>query len=160
MDEITMRDARDDDCEWAARLMAGSDPWLTLGRSYDDCLASCRHPLDELHIAETRGERCGFVLLRPRGIAGAPYIVSIAVADAYRSRGIGHEMVSFVANRCARYARHLFLCVSSFNSRAQAMYEREGFVQVGDLPDFCMDGASERLMCRALTRTTIGAHVT
>jgi ribosomal protein S18 acetylase RimI-like enzyme len=148
--DVTIRDARDDDREWAARVMAGSEPWLTLRRSYDACLASCRDLLDELHIAEMGTERCGFVLVRPRGIAGAPYIVSIAVAEGFRSRGVGREMIGFVANRWVPRAMHLFLCVSSFNHRARVMYEREGFVQVGELPDFCIDGASELLMCRRL----------
>jgi len=151
MDEITITNASDDDRTWAAGLMAGSDPWITLRRAYDACLAACRDPQDELYIAETNRQRCGFVLVRPRGLAGAPYIVSIAVAESFRSRGVGHAMIAFVAERCAWKARHLFLCVSSFNARAKAMYEREGFVQVGDLPDFCIDGASERLMCKQLT---------
>jgi len=151
MDEITIRDANDDDRVWAASLMAGSDPWKTLRRGFDDCLASCRDPQDELHIADAEGQRCGFVLVRPRGIAGAPYIVSIAAAEAFRSRGVGRALIAFVSNRFAHRARHLFLCVSSFNPRAKAMYEREGFVQVGDLPDFCIEGASEQLMCRRLT---------
>ncbi|MCX6544537.1 MAG: N-acetyltransferase [Acidobacteria bacterium] len=151
MDNMAIRSARDGDREWAASLMAASEPWLTLRRPYDACLASCWHPLDELHIAEIDGGRCGFVLVRPQGIAGAPYVVSIAVADAFRSRGVGRAMIAFVAKRFATRARHLFLCVSSFNLRAKALYEREGFVQVGELPDFIIEGASERLMCRRLT---------
>ena len=151
MDQITFRQGGGDDPEWAARVMAGSEPWLTLRRSYESCLASCRDRQDDLYIAEILGERCGLVLVRPQGIAGAPYIVSIAVAEAFRSRGVGRDMIAFVARRCWPHARHLFLCVSSFNTRAKAMYEREGFVQVGELPDFCMDGASELLMCLRLT---------
>ena len=154
MDQIAIRDRREGDREWAARVMAESEPWLTLRRSYDACLASCRHPHDELHVAEIHGERCGFVLVRPQGIAGAPYIVSIAVAAAVRSHGVGRDMIAFVAKRFAPRARHLFLCVSSFNTRAKAMYEREGFVEVGELPDFIIEGASERLMCRRLTPAT------
>jgi ribosomal protein S18 acetylase RimI-like enzyme len=152
--DVSMHEARLGDHEWAAGVMAGSDPWMTLGRSYDACLAACRDLQDELFIAETGGERCGLVLVRPRGIAGAPYIVSIAAAASFRSRGVGHAMIASVAERVARHARHLFLCVSSFNPRAKAMYEREGFVQVGELPDFCIDGASELLMCLRLDRKT------
>lgn len=150
MTAVMMREATEGDREWAARLMAGNDPWITLRRGYEACLASCRNPVDELHIADRDGERCGFVLVRPRGLAGAPYIVSIAVDAAHRSTGVGHAMVSFVADRFRDRARHLFLCVSAFNPRARAMYEREGFIHVGELPDFIIDGASEYLMCRRL----------
>ncbi|MEI6666824.1 MAG: GNAT family N-acetyltransferase [Acidobacteriota bacterium] len=150
MNPISIRDGHDDDREWAARLMASSDPWLTLGRGYADCLAACRYPLDDLLVAETNADRCGFVLVRPRGVAGSPYIVSIAVAPAFRSQGVGRVMIDDVVRRWTPRARYLFLCVSSFNARAQTMYLREGFVQVGDLPDLCVDGASEMLMCRRL----------
>jgi ribosomal protein S18 acetylase RimI-like enzyme len=47
-------------------------------------------------------------------------------------------------------ARHLFLCVSSFNPRARALYERVGFRAVGELPDYFIEGASEILMCKRL----------
>ena len=150
MSNVFMREGGEQDREWAARLMAINEPWVTLRRGYDACLASCRNPVDELHIAERDGVRCGFVLVRPRGLAGAPYIVSIAVDAGFRSTGVGHAMVSFVANRFSDRARHLYLCVSSFNPRARAMYEREGFIKVGDLPDFIIDGLSEHLMCRRL----------
>ena len=152
MTAVKMREANESDREWAARLMAANDPWMTLRRGYDACLASCRNPIDDLHVAERDAERCGFVLVRARGLAGAPYIVSIAVDAAHRSTGVGHAMVSFVAERFADRARHLFLCVSSFNPRAREMYEREGFIKVGDLPDFIIDGASEYLMCRRLAK--------
>ena len=150
MSTVAIRDACGDDPEWAARLMAGSDPWITLGRNYDACLAACRGRDDALYIAESGGERCGMVLVRARGLAGAPYIVSIAVAEAFRSQGVGQRLVEHVEQLARGRARQLFLCVSSFNPRARAFYERIGFVQVGELPDFIIDGASELLMCRSL----------
>jgi len=150
MGDVTIRAATAADREWAARVMAGNEPWLTLGRDFEACLASCCNPHDELHVADLAGAPAGFVLVRPQGIAGAPYIVSIAVAEAHRSRGIGHALIGFVADRYRERARHLFLCVSSFNPRARAMYEREGFSQVGLLPDFIIDGHAELLMCRRI----------
>ena len=152
MTDVIMREAGESDRTWAARLMANNDPWITLRRGFEACLASCTNPADDLHIAERDGQPCGFVLVRPRGLAGAPYIVSIAVDAAHRSTGVGHAMVSFVAERFSERARHLYLCVSSFNPRARAMYEREGFTKVGELPDFIVDGASEILMCRRLAK--------
>ena len=54
------------------------------------------------------------------------------------------------STHCERWAaglsRHFFLCVSSFNTRAQQFYWRQGFRQVGVLADYVIDGASERLM--------------
>jgi len=88
MPAVVIRKAAGDDATWAAGLMSASDPWVTLGRGFDACLAACASPQDVLEIAESGGERCGLVLMRPAGVAGAPYIVSIAVRGV-RSQGVG-----------------------------------------------------------------------
>jgi ribosomal protein S18 acetylase RimI-like enzyme len=130
--------------------MAASDPWLTLGRGFDACLAACTSSADVLEIAERGGERCGLVLVRPSGVAGAPYIVSIAVAPAFRGLGVGAALLAHVERACAGRSKHLFLCVSSFNPRARRFYERHGFEAVGTLKAFLIEGADEILMHKRL----------
>ena len=147
---VVIRRAAGDDARWAAGLMSSSDPWVTLGRGFDACLAACTSELDVLDIAESGGERCGLVLVRPAGVAGAPYIVSIAVAPAFRSLGVGAALIDHVERACSGRARHLFLCVSSFNPRARRFYERHGFEAVGALKAFLIDEADEILMYKRL----------
>jgi len=147
---IRIEPAAGDDVRWAAGVMAASEPWVTLGRGFEACLAACSVPTDTLHIAWAEGARGGLVLVRPRGVAGAPYIVSIAVDPAVRSRGIGAAMLEFVEEAYRRQSRHLFLCVSSFNTRALAFYLRHGFVQVGRFHDFIIPGADELLLHKRL----------
>jgi ribosomal protein S18 acetylase RimI-like enzyme len=150
MPAVVIRKAAGDDATWAAGLMSASDPWVTLGRGFDACLAACTSPLDVLEIAECDGGRCGLVLMRPAGVAGAPYIVSIAVAPAFRSHGIGAALLDHVERTCRGRSRHLFLCVSSFNPRAKRFYERHGFEAVGTLKAFLIDEADEILMHKRL----------
>jgi ribosomal protein S18 acetylase RimI-like enzyme len=150
MPPITIRKAMGDDARWAAGVLSSSDPWLTLGRGFDACLAACTSALDELEIAESGSERCGLVLVRPAGVAGAPYIVSIAVTPAFRSRGVGAALLDHVERAYRGRSRHLFLCVSSFNPRARRFYERHGFEAVGTLKAFLIDGADEILMHKRL----------
>lgn len=150
MPPVTIRKAMGDDARWAAGVLSGSDPWLTLGRGFDACLAACTSSLDVLEIAESAGERCGLVLVRPAGVAGAPYIVSIAVAPAFRSRGIGAALLEHVERTYRGRSRHLFLCVSSFNLRARRFYERHGFEAVGTLKAFLIEAADEILMYKRL----------
>ena len=150
MPPVTIRKAMGDDARWAAGVLAGSDPWLTLGRGFDACLAACTSSLDVLEIAESAGERCGLVLVRPAGVAGAPYIVSIAVAPAFRGRGIGAALLEHVERTYRGRSRHLFLCVSSFNLRARRFYERHGFEAVGTLKAFLIEAADEILMYKRL----------
>jgi ribosomal protein S18 acetylase RimI-like enzyme len=147
---VVIRQAAGDDTRWAAALMAASDPWITLGRGLDACLAACTSTQDVLEIAESGGERCGLVLVRPAGVAGAPYIVSIAVAPEFRSHGVGAALLGHVERAYRGRSRHLFLCVSSFNPRARRFYERHGFEAVGTLRAFLIEGADEILMHKRL----------
>jgi ribosomal protein S18 acetylase RimI-like enzyme len=150
MPAVVIRRGARDDARWAADLMASSDPWVILGRGFDACFAACTSSLDVLEVAETEGERCGFVLVRPAGVAGAPYIVSIAVAPAFRSLGIGAQLLEHVERAYRGRSRHLFLCVSSFNPHARRFYERHGFEAVGTLKAFLIEGADEILMHKRL----------
>jgi ribosomal-protein-alanine N-acetyltransferase len=150
MPRVEMRRATAVDRAWAATVMSTSEPWLTLGRTYDACLRSCQSSLDELYIAWLDGTPCALALVRERGVAGAPYLVSIAVAESHRSHGLGSDVLSFVEGLYRGRHRHLFLCVSSFNLRARAFYVRHGYRVVGQLPDFIIDGADEVLMAKKL----------
>jgi ribosomal protein S18 acetylase RimI-like enzyme len=150
MPAVMIRKAAADDARWAAGVMSSSDPWVTLGRGFDACLAACTSALDVLEIAECGGERCGLVLVRPAGMAGAPYLVSLAVAPAFRSHGVGAALLDHVERSYAGRSRHLFLCVSSFNPRARRFYERHGFEPVGTLRAFLIEGADEILMHKRL----------
>jgi [ribosomal protein S18]-alanine N-acetyltransferase len=147
---VSVRIAEGDDVEWAAHLMAASDPWITLGRDFHACLAACSAPMDVLEIAALEGRRCGCVLVRPRGVAGAPYIVSIAVDEAFRSQGVGATLLAHVEAAYRARSAHLFLCVSSFNDRARAFYDRHGFEEVGRFRDFIIPGADEVLLHKRL----------
>ena len=149
---IEIAPAIDSDREWAAHLMAGSEPWVTLGRGLEACRAACRRSELVMFVAREDGAPVGFVLANPRGVAGAPYIASIAVSEAARGRRIGAGLLGHAADHFRAEARHLFLCVSSFNAGARRFYERLGWKAVGELEDFVIEGASEILMHLRLRR--------
>lgn len=142
--------ARDADYEWAAELMAKSEPWVTLQRDQDQCRAAVRRPGTELFIGLEGDQRLGFVLVAERGLAGSPYIASIAVDTTARSRGVGSALLDFVEARYRGSREHLFLLVSSFNPRARRLYERRGYQQVGEIPDYIVAGHSEYIMHKRL----------
>jgi ribosomal protein S18 acetylase RimI-like enzyme len=149
---IEIGPATESEREWAAQLMARSEPWLTLGRRLESCRETCRRPGYLLFVARDGAAPCGFILLHPRGVAGSPYVASIAVAEAWRGKGTGKRLLDFAEGHFRPEARHIFLCVSSFNTGARRLYERLGWQAVGEFKDYVIDGASEILMHKWLRR--------
>ena len=146
---LAITPAQEPEFEWCAQLMAGSEPWITLRREIQQCRASLRRPGGELFVAREAGQPVGFILIDPYGCAGSPYIASVAVAESARGEGIGSELLAF-AERQAAGRRFIFLCVSSFNHRAQELYDRLGYLRVGEIPNFIIEGHSELLLCKRL----------
>jgi [ribosomal protein S18]-alanine N-acetyltransferase len=149
--DLDMALATDAERAWSARLMAGTEPWMTLRRSLAMCEALLAPaPDSELFIAHRAGGPTGFLFLRPRGLAGSPYIASIAVAQPFRDQGVGTVMLRFAERRYVPPARHIFLCVSHFNEAAVRLYQRVGYAQVGDIPDYLIPGQHELIMHKRL----------
>jgi ribosomal protein S18 acetylase RimI-like enzyme len=146
---VTITRAEEPDFEWCAQLMGRSEPWITLRRALEQCRAALHRPGDELFVARESGQPVGFILIRPLGFAGSPYIASVAVAESARGKGIGAQLLAF-AERHFAGSRFIFLLVSSFNRRAQALYRRLGYEQVGQIPNYIVDGHSELLLGKRL----------
>jgi ribosomal-protein-alanine N-acetyltransferase len=142
--------AEEADFEWCAQLMAGSEPWITLRRDLEGSQAALRRPGSELFVAREDGRPVGFLLMHPYGFAGSPYIASIAVAETARGKGIGSQLLAFAEKRFAG-RRFIFLCVSSFNRRAQELYYRLGNKRVGEIPNYVVEGHYELLLGKELS---------
>lgn len=145
---IEISAARAGEPEWCARVMASSDPWITLGRNFDDCLGRLTHPEYRLLVARIADAPAGFVLLHRRGFAGSPYIAAIAVGAGHRGCGIGTALLERAEQEFP--ARFVFLLVSSFNERARALYERFGYRRIGEIENYVVEGASEIVMSKRL----------
>jgi ribosomal protein S18 acetylase RimI-like enzyme len=145
--------AAPDDYDWCARLMASSDPWVALGPDLEQCRATLARPGSELFVARDRdGEKIvhlGFILLAPYGLAGSPYIASVAVAPEAQGQGVGSQLLNFAELHFRSHA-HLFLLVSSFNQRAQQFYRRHGYEFIGELKDYIVRGHSELIFHKRL----------
>jgi ribosomal protein S18 acetylase RimI-like enzyme len=125
--------------------MANSEPWLTLRRGHVESLTLLRDPEREVWVAWREGERVGFVILVLKG-AFVGYLQTVCVAPELRGGGLGRALVAFAEQRIFREFPNVFLCVSSFNPRARALYERLGYETVGSLRDFVVAGHDEILM--------------
>jgi ribosomal protein S18 acetylase RimI-like enzyme len=133
-----------------ATLMATSEPWLTVGRTYEESRKLIEDPSREVYVAYEKEELRGFIILVMHG-AFVGYIQIVAVAPEARGSGVGTELIRFAEERIFSNHPNVFLCVSSFNPRARALYERLGYELIGEIRDFLIRGQSEFLM-----RKTIG----
>jgi ribosomal protein S18 acetylase RimI-like enzyme len=138
------------EAEACARMMAASEPWITLGRGYEASLALLESPDREVYVALADDAVAGFVILNLHG-AFVGYLQTVCVAVEARGRGIGTRLVRFAEERIFRETPNVFLCVSSFNPGAQRLYERLGYQLVGELTDYLVAGHSELLY-----RKTVG----
>jgi ribosomal-protein-alanine N-acetyltransferase len=139
-----------DEAHVCARLMANSEPWITLRRTYDDSIAMLNDPVREVYVGVVEGEVVGFLILRMDG-AFVGYIQTVAVAPQWRGRGLGTRLMEYAEERIFRDSPNVFINASSFNPGAQRLYERLGYEVVGELKDFIVPGHSEVLL-----RKTIG----
>jgi [ribosomal protein S18]-alanine N-acetyltransferase len=137
-------DARD-----CARMMASSEPWLTLGRSYEASLEIVRDPTREVYIARDQSGLAGFLILCMSG-AFVGYIQTVCIAPDRRGQGLGSRLVQFAERRILRESPNVFMCVSSFNRDACRLYERLGYREVGELTDYLVSGHSEILLRKTL----------
>jgi len=148
----------DDDARGCAAMMCATDPWLILGRGFDACLAAVTDRSCETYVARDGDAVRGFIVIQMRGAFGNGYIRSVCVAADARGSGVGSALVAFVEERILRECKNVFLCVSSFNPRARALYERLGYEKAGELKDYVIGGASEIIM-RKTTGPLITSHV-
>jgi ribosomal-protein-alanine N-acetyltransferase len=140
----------EDEVGACATIMSTSEPWVTLGRTLERSLAILRdRELQEIYVAEHDGSVVGFVILIMKG-ALVGYIRTVAVRADWRSRGLGRQLIGFAEERIFRESANVFMCVSSFNDRARALYERLGYETVGELRDYIVRGHSEWLLRKTM----------
>jgi len=142
-----------EEAETCARMMSASEPWITLRRDYEESFRQLTDPLKESYVAACRDEIVGFTILNMKG-AFVGYIQTVCVAPEWRNQGIGSRLVDFAEKRIFTEAPNIFLCVSSFNTKARDLYERLGYEIIGELKDYIIPGQSEILMRKALAPLT------
>jgi ribosomal-protein-alanine N-acetyltransferase len=133
-------------------IVAASEPWKTLDERVDFLSTLNRNGSAVCSYVCTVGrETAGFVLFSPNPVfARGGYLRALAVAPHFLGRGIGKELLLFAEKSTARRSHNFFLCVSSFNRRAQAFYKSCGYARVGTLPALIVEGASEHIYWKRL----------
>lgn len=138
-------DDDDAEAEECARMMSTSEPWLTLGGTFDAALRMIRDPARETYLVHDDAGVSGFIVLDMRGTF-AGYIQSICVRQDLRGRGLGSALLRAAERRIFASSPNVFLCVSSFNTGALRLYRRLGYEVVGTLSGFIVREHDEILL--------------
>ena len=98
------------------------------------------------------GEACiGFTYIIPKGAFHSfPYLHIIAIQEEYRGRGIGKALLDYSERIALEMADKFFLVVADYNPEAKRFYERNGYQQVGEIPNLYRPGITEYLMAKNL----------
>jgi ribosomal protein S18 acetylase RimI-like enzyme len=134
-----------EEAEACARMMAGTEPWITLRRDFDACLRVVLDETRERYVACEGDRLAGLLVLSLKG-AFVGYIQTVCAAPEYRGKGVGTALVTFAEERIFRDHRNVFICVSDFNPGARRLYERLGYRLIGELVDYVVAGRSELLL--------------
>ena|SRR5688572_1083160 len=137
--------ANDAEARACAHLMAESEPWLTLGRTYAASLGVVQDPTRQVYVAREDEELAGFLIICMTG-AFVGYIQTICIQPDRRGHGLGSKLVEFAEQRILAESPNVFMCVSSFNQDSRRLYERLGYRVVGELTDYIVQGHSEILL--------------
>ena len=143
--ELHLKDCRDALCQSTLGERYFSSP----GSAEDAILEGIRQ--ENLYVAFIGEECVGFTYIIPKGAFHSfPYLHIIAVKEEYRNKGIGKALLDYSENIVCETADKLFLVVADYNLDAKRFYERNGYQQVGRIPNLYRSGVTEYMMAKDL----------
>lgn len=128
-----------------AEIISESEPWITLGVSFDQVMQTLNDSINEVYAVFVKDEIVGIIIIQTRG-AFSCYLKSIAIKTDWRNKNFGKIMMGFFEEKAFSNGNNAFLCVSSFNKKAQRFYLSLGYKIIGELKDYVVEGYDENLM--------------
>jgi [ribosomal protein S18]-alanine N-acetyltransferase len=147
MTESLVRKMCLDDREAVVHLLGESDPWTTLGYTEADWnRIFCPLPQGrESYVIELDRRVAGVAIVREKFLLG-DYLELLGIAVAARGKGLGGTLLAQVESIVFERTKNLFACVSDFNQSARAFYNKQGYQEIGPMPNFLIPGSAEMLL--------------
>jgi ribosomal-protein-alanine N-acetyltransferase len=147
MNDSRIRTMRAEDCAEVVQLLSQSDPWKTLGYTIADWnRIFCPLPQGrDSYVAELDGRVAGVALVKQKFLLG-DYLELLGVAEWARHKGIGSLLLKHVEQLVFERTKNLFACVSDFNQSARDFYKKQGYQEIGPMPNFLIPGSAEILL--------------
>lgn len=142
-------------CDAIARDSALYDRYFSASYKTEDYIRS--YFPDEgrgrIYFAMTpHGEKAGLMVISRNGFTNEfHYLALLCVKKEFRSQGVGAWLLKqFEQMGREDGKRKASLTVSDFNTRAFEFYKKNGYYEVGMIPNAIVDGVGEHLMLKDL----------
>ncbi len=149
---LTISPMREDEISKCAQIATDSQIGLSYQFTQKGIEKNLREAFTSHHLlltASLDSTVVGFAWVDPKGaFSSAPYLRLLAVKEGYRGHHIGSSLLEAFELQTSYLCRDYFLLVSDFNTKAISFYEKNGFVQVGLLPEFAKKGINEIIMVK------------
>ena len=147
MNDFRIRAMQGEDRAEIVQLLGESDPWRTLGYTIADWnRIFCPLPQGrDSYVAELDGRVAGVALVKQKFLLG-DYLELLGVAEWARQKGIGSLLLRHVERLVFERTKNLFACVSDFNQSARDFYKKQGYQEIGPMPNFLIPGSAEILL--------------
>ena len=147
MTDTVIRLMKEEDRSAVIGLLVDSDPWKLLGyraSDWDSYFTPLPQERDS-YVVEQNGKAAGIAVVRQKFLIG-DYLELLGVAGWARGKGLGGRLLVYVEAAVFARAKNLFACVSDFNSQARHFYKKQGYQEIGPMPNFLIPGTAEILL--------------
>jgi [ribosomal protein S18]-alanine N-acetyltransferase len=87
----------------------------------------------------------GIAVVRQKFLLG-DYVELLGVADWAKGKGLGKRLLTHIEAAVFARTKNLFACVSDFNDQARLFYKKQGYQEIGPMPNFLIPGSAEILL--------------
>ena len=129
------------------KLLVDADPWKRLGYQAKDwdCYFTPLPQGRDSFVVEQNGRVAGIAVVRQKFLLG-DYLELLGVADWARGKGLGGQLLTHVEEAVFARGKNVFACVSDFNDQGRKFYKKQGYQEIGPMPDFLIPGSAEILL--------------
>ena len=147
MNDSRIRAMQAEDRAEIVQLLGESDPWKTLGYTIADWnRIFCPLPQGrDSYVAELDGRVAGVALVKQKFLLG-DYLELLGVAEWACQKGVDSLLLKHVEQLVFERTKNLFACVSDFNQSARDFYKKQGYQEIGPMPNFLIPGSAEILL--------------
>lgn len=151
--ELVLRPLSAENAKKLGEALAAIPPWSVIGYPAErlvDWLQREQPAMIKFEVLAAP-ELAGVIVIQDPFLHG-PYLKLIAVLPKFQGRSFGLRLLQWMESEARQAeARQLWLCVSTFNTRARAFYQRFGFEPVAVLDRLASDASDELLMRKRLS---------